>query len=398
MSSPCLPPLSPRLRGEARLRTLDTPTRTRQTLDTPARCYPTALSELKRAVVAIDGPAGAGKSTIARRLAARLGFTYIDTGAMYRAVALWALRQGVGCRRTCIAWSNWPSRPRSNSRRDALRLNGEDVTDAIRTPEVSDGASQDRGDSGRAARAWWRSSARSAETHERGDGRARYRHGGVSRCRRQDFSGCRPGGARAPALPKRCAPRAIRSRGAAGARRCRSATSATARAPMRRCRRRRTPSIWIPPALTHRRSGRGDSENRARARIERKGITQVEESAGDEIRRHQRGLGRAHAVAARLRRRREQKKRPVAVVVSAMSKITDLLLDTMRHAEAAIAPAWKRIWRTLRERHEEACRELLPAARAGARCCAELHDADRRVRAHRERHGDAGRAAAALGG
>ena len=46
-------------------------------------------------VVAIDGPAGAGKSTIARRLAGRLGFTYIDTGAMYRAVALWALRQGV---------------------------------------------------------------------------------------------------------------------------------------------------------------------------------------------------------------------------------------------------------------------------------------------------------------
>ena len=49
----------------------------------------------KRIVVAIDGPAGAGKSTIAKGLAARLGFTYIDTGAMYRAVALWALRQGV---------------------------------------------------------------------------------------------------------------------------------------------------------------------------------------------------------------------------------------------------------------------------------------------------------------
>ena len=45
--------------------------------------------------MAIDGPAGAGKSTIARRLADRLGFTYIDTGAMYRAVALWALRQAV---------------------------------------------------------------------------------------------------------------------------------------------------------------------------------------------------------------------------------------------------------------------------------------------------------------
>src|SRR5579862_8528411 len=49
----------------------------------------------KRWIVAIDGPAGAGKSTIARAIARRLGFTYIDSGAMYRAVALWALRVGV---------------------------------------------------------------------------------------------------------------------------------------------------------------------------------------------------------------------------------------------------------------------------------------------------------------
>jgi cytidylate kinase len=48
----------------------------------------------KNIVVAIDGPAGAGKSTVARRVAERLGFTYINTGAMYRAIALWALRLG----------------------------------------------------------------------------------------------------------------------------------------------------------------------------------------------------------------------------------------------------------------------------------------------------------------
>ena len=92
-------------------------------------------------VVAIDGPAGAGKSTIARRLAERLGFTYIDTGAMYRAVALWALRQGVDFgdhhRMEQLALASEielsPGR---------ISLNGEDVTEAIRTPEVSNGASR----------------------------------------------------------------------------------------------------------------------------------------------------------------------------------------------------------------------------------------------------------------
>ena len=92
-------------------------------------------------MVAIDGPAGAGKSTIAKRVAARLGFTYIDSGAMYRAVALWALRQKVDPgdmhRMEQLAMAAEielaPGR---------IRLNGEDVTDAIRTPEVSGGASK----------------------------------------------------------------------------------------------------------------------------------------------------------------------------------------------------------------------------------------------------------------
>ena len=91
--------------------------------------------------MAIDGPAGAGKSTIAKGLAARLGFTYIDTGAMYRAVALWAVRQGVDpgdMHRTeqlamAAAIELAPGR---------ISLNGEDVSDAIRTIDVSNGASR----------------------------------------------------------------------------------------------------------------------------------------------------------------------------------------------------------------------------------------------------------------
>ena len=92
-------------------------------------------------VVAIDGPAGAGKSTIARRLAGRLGFTYIDTGAMYRAVALWALRQGVDPgdmhRLEQLALAAEIVLPPGR-----ITLNAEDVTDAIRTPEVAEAASK----------------------------------------------------------------------------------------------------------------------------------------------------------------------------------------------------------------------------------------------------------------
>jgi cytidylate kinase len=97
----------------------------------------------KRIVVAIDGPAGAGKSTIARSLADKLGFVYINTGAMYRAVALWAMRTGV-------AESDMHRLEQLASEAEiafvagssSTILNGEDVTEAIRAPEVSDFASR----------------------------------------------------------------------------------------------------------------------------------------------------------------------------------------------------------------------------------------------------------------
>lgn len=97
----------------------------------------------KRITIAIDGPAGAGKSTVARRIAEKLGYLYIDTGAMYRAVALWALRRGVAlsdmhrleqlANEAAIEFAPDDGK---------VLLNGEDVSDFIRAPEVGDAASE----------------------------------------------------------------------------------------------------------------------------------------------------------------------------------------------------------------------------------------------------------------
>ncbi len=85
-------------------------------------------------VIAIDGPAGAGKSTVARAVASQLGFAYLDTGAMYRCVALGAVESG---------------RPAAQVARESrislsgrVLLDGRDVTEAIRKPEVSEEASR----------------------------------------------------------------------------------------------------------------------------------------------------------------------------------------------------------------------------------------------------------------
>lgn len=92
-------------------------------------------------IVTIDGPAGSGKSTAARGLAARLGVAYLDTGAMYRAVALALTRRGV-------PFTDLPAVERTLADLHIelppgrVLLNGEDVTGLIRTPEVSQGASK----------------------------------------------------------------------------------------------------------------------------------------------------------------------------------------------------------------------------------------------------------------
>ena len=93
--------------------------------------------------IAIDGPAGAGKSTIARAVADRLGAMYLDTGAMYRAVGLYFLRRGLDSDARAVAERIGEVRltvkPENGKQR--MYLDGEDVTEAIRTPEASLAAS-----------------------------------------------------------------------------------------------------------------------------------------------------------------------------------------------------------------------------------------------------------------
>jgi cytidylate kinase len=91
-------------------------------------------------LITIDGPAGAGKSTVSRRLAEHLGYTYVDTGALYRAVALAAFIEGCApdddkglaeiCARLVLRFKNSLNGPR-------LYANGQDITERIRTPEIT---------------------------------------------------------------------------------------------------------------------------------------------------------------------------------------------------------------------------------------------------------------------
>jgi len=99
----------------------------------------------KGLVVAIDGPAGAGKSTVSKRVARALGYRLLDTGAIYRAVALMA-------RRTGVAWDDGEALAgvardldvdfRWDGEDNHVFVAGEDVSAAIRTPDISQGASQ----------------------------------------------------------------------------------------------------------------------------------------------------------------------------------------------------------------------------------------------------------------
>ncbi len=100
---------------------------------------------MRNLIVAIDGPVGSGKSTLARRVAELLGYLYIDTGAMYRSVALKALRRGISLEAqehlTSLA-AETRIDLRAQDGTQQVFLDGEDVTAAIRTPEVAQAASK----------------------------------------------------------------------------------------------------------------------------------------------------------------------------------------------------------------------------------------------------------------
>ena len=94
--------------------------------------------------IAIDGPSGAGKSTLAKAVAAKLNIRYLDTGAMYRAMALFAMRRGISAYdeaglKTIV--DDADIRVAYDARGQRVLLDQEDVTDQLRTPELSMGAS-----------------------------------------------------------------------------------------------------------------------------------------------------------------------------------------------------------------------------------------------------------------
>jgi cytidylate kinase len=100
------------------------------------------MSEMQN-IITIDGPSGVGKSSVSRKIAAATGFTYLDTGAMYRGVGLYVLQQGISLDDTKSIAEKLPELelkllPAADEESDVgVLINGEDVTDAIRTQEMA---------------------------------------------------------------------------------------------------------------------------------------------------------------------------------------------------------------------------------------------------------------------
>ena len=199
-------------------------------------------------VIAIDGPSGAGKSTAGRAVAHQLGYVFLDTGAMYRALALAALRAGVPLDEEAALASAGRAPPASSSGRAARRgLDGEDVTAALRTQEVERRRlAHLRAPVG--APAHGRAPARDGPGGRRGHGRPRHRHRRVPGRGREVLRGrpsrasARRGGTRSwpsAAMPRTSTPSSARSA---------RATTPIPRARSRRSRAPPTPSTSTPPS------------------------------------------------------------------------------------------------------------------------------------------------------
>ncbi len=100
---------------------------------------------MKNIIIAIDGPAGAGKSSVSKAVSKKLGFTYIDTGAMYRACALMAIETGVDVRQYTpqlpLMFEDFDLRLEAGKDTQRVILNDIDITREIREPDISIGAS-----------------------------------------------------------------------------------------------------------------------------------------------------------------------------------------------------------------------------------------------------------------
>ncbi len=98
---------------------------------------------MKKFAIAVDGPAGSGKSTVAKAVAKKLGIIYVDTGAMYRAVAYFCIYKGISPSDEVgvldlLEEMNLEIHPQEGGQR--ILLDGEDITDKIRTQEIGQGA------------------------------------------------------------------------------------------------------------------------------------------------------------------------------------------------------------------------------------------------------------------
>jgi bifunctional aspartokinase / homoserine dehydrogenase 1 len=310
----------------------------------------------KPVVVAIDGPAGAGKSTLSRKIAARLGYVYIDTGAMYRSVALAALRAGIETTDTGRLESIAQHSRIRFAEGNKVLLNGEDVTAEIRQPAISEASSRVSEVPG-VRKAMVSEQRRIAASESvvmegRDIGTVVFPNAEV-----KIFLDADP----MVRAIRRC--EELKAKGLPAD--VQAIADAIAERDRRDATRADSPMVQAEDAV------RLDTSHLNMEQVEEAILQIVEAKLGKENGRLKNllvmkfggtSMGSADRMKTAARICMEQRaQRPVVCVVSAMSKITDLLLDSLRKAEAGDRTDLDANLKLLRERHEEAMRDLLPS-------------------------------------